>query len=194
MPLDLVHLDSYTRRLMLAELESDIADGTVYLSPQLSDEGLRLYCHFLRTAIETGTEDSFAESLYTCDGVRPPSRWQHPREVGPDAALADVTFRLAEREFHRFYLRGLCQRALELGVTTLMIYRARPADAGRAPSNAMIGVRIDAKSLLEDLRGTFRSLPPHGLPQCRDPGLSARFADDQRLRGDESPLIARSKV
>jgi hypothetical protein len=190
--LDLVHLDPCTRRFMLAELEHDSADGTLYLSPQLSDEGLRQYGHILRSAIENGTEDSFAEALCTCDGVRPPTRWQHPREIGPDEALADVTTRLAEREFHRFYLRGLCQRALSLGVTTLVIYRARPADAGRAPADAMIGVRIDAKSLLEDLRGTFRSLPPHGLPQCRDPGLSVRFPDDQRLREDDAPLVARS--
>jgi len=190
--LDLVHLDPYTRRFMLAELESDITAGTVYLSPQLSEEGLRRYCHLLRTAIVNGTEDSFAEALCVCDGVRPPSRWQHPREVGPDAALADVTFRLAEREFHRFYLRGLCQRALDVGVTSLVIYRARPADAGRAAADAMIGVRIDARSLLEDLRGTFRSLPPYGLPQCRDPGLSVRCSDSQHLRGDDVQLVTRS--
>lgn len=192
MSLDLIHLDPCTRRFMLAELELDIAAGTVYLSPQLSDEGMLRYCQLLRNAIKTGTEDSFAEALCTCNGVRPPSRWQHPREVGPDAALADLTFRLAEREFHRFYLRGLCQRALDLGMTTLVIYRARSADGGRAPADGMIGVRIDARSLLEDLRGTFRSLPPHGLPQCRDPGLSVRFSDDQQLRGDDVPLVARS--
>lgn len=192
MSLDLVHLDSYTRRFMLAELETDFAAGTLYLSPQLSEAGLSQYCRLLRAAILAGTEASFAEALGAQDAVSPPSRWQHPREIGAAEALADVTVRLAEREFHRFYLRGLCCRALDQGVKTLVIYRARPADPGRSPADAMIGVRIDARSLLEDLRGAFRSLPPHGLPQCRDPGLSARLPDDQRLRGEDAQLVTRS--
>jgi hypothetical protein len=60
-------------------------------------------------------------------------------------------------------------------VPALVIYRAKTTDLGRKSSDAMVGVRITANSLLEDLRGASRSLPPHGLPQCRDPGLSVRF-------------------
>jgi hypothetical protein len=188
--LDLPHLDPCTRGFMLAELEADLADGSLYQSPQLSEEGVQHYPRLLRAAVLGGTDASFAEALSAQDAVRPPSRWQHPREVGPVEALADVTSRLAEREFHRFYIRGLCCRALDQGVDTLVIYRARPADPGRAPADAMIGVRIAVSSLLEDLRGTFRSLPPHGLPQCRDPGLSVRFADDHRAREDDARLVS----
>jgi hypothetical protein len=187
--LDLVHLDSTTRRFMIAELETDAATGALFLSPQLSDAGLRQYRRLLRDAILAGTDASFAEALCAQDAVRQPSRWQHPREVGAAEALVAVTVRLAEREFHRFYLRGLCCRALDQGVPTLVIYRARPADPGRASADAMIGVRIDARSLLEDLRGVFRSLPPHGLPQCRDPGLSVRLPEDPPVRGDEGRLV-----
>jgi hypothetical protein len=192
MSLDLVHLDPNTRRFMLAELEIDVGMGTLYLSPQLSESGLRHYPRLLRAAILAGTDASFAEALNAEGAVRPPSRWQHPREVGAAEALVDVTVRLAERELHRFYLRGLCCRALDEGVQALVIYRARPADPGRAPADAMIGVRIDARSLLEDLRGTFRSFPPYGLPQCRDPGLSARFPDQAQSRGDDARPLARA--
>jgi hypothetical protein len=177
---------------MLAELAADLANGSLYRSPQLSEEGLTYYHCLLRSAILTGTDASFAEALSALGAVRPPTRWQHPREVGPDAALADATIRLAEREFHRFYLRGLCCRALDEGRATLVIYRARPTDAGRASADAMIGVRIDAGSLLEDLRGAFRSLPPHGLPQCRDPGLSVRLPDSGRLRGEDARVVTRT--
>jgi hypothetical protein len=192
MSLDLPHLDARTRHFMLAELEADVADGSLYCSPQLSDTGVQDYLELLRAALASGTEDSFAEALAQHEAVRPPNRWQHAREVGPGEALADATFRLAEREFHRFYIRGLCCRALEQGIDLLVIYRARPADRGRAPADSMIGLRIDVGSLLEDLRGAFRSLPPHGLPQCRDPGLSVRFLDDQRVQGDDARLVMRS--
>ena len=185
MSLNLAHLDPSTRRFMLAELAADVAAGTLYQSSQLSEVGQRCYQHLLRAALADGDEVSFAEALGICDAVSPPSRWQRPREVGPDDALSELTARLAEREFHRFYLRGLCCRALDAGMLTLVIYRARPADPGRSPSDAMIGVRIAVGSLLEDLRGTFRSLPPHGLPQCRDPGLSARLPEGCHLGGSD---------
>jgi hypothetical protein len=100
--------------------------------------------------------------------------------------------RLAERELHWFYIRDLCRLALEQDVATLEFDHARLADAGRTPADAMIGVRIDARSLFEDLRGTFRSLLAHGLPQCRDPGLSVRFPDDHRVREGHFQLLTRS--
>lgn len=192
MSLDLPHLDERTRQFMLAELDADVGTESLYRSPQLSETGLCHYQRLLRLAIQSGTEASFAEALGALGAVRPPSRWQHPKEVGPTEALADATFRLAEREFHRFYIRGLCCRALEQGINLLVIYRARPTDEGHRPSDSMIGLRIDVRSLLEDLRGAFRSLPPHGLPQCRDPGLSVRFPDEYPVPGADSENALRS--
>jgi hypothetical protein len=189
--LELADLDPCTRRFMLAELEADIAAGTLYQSPQLSETGLGRYSRLLRDAIMTGTDESFAEALRDCDAVRPPTRW-YPKGIGAEQASAVATTRLAERELHRFYIRGLCCRALHQGVESLEIYRARPADPGRAPANAMIGVRISVRSLLEDLRGTFDSWPPHGLPQCRDAGLSVRLPDEHRLCDDHTDLVTRS--
>jgi hypothetical protein len=173
--LDLANLDPCTRRFMLAELETDLASGMLYHSPQLTEQGQLHYHDLLRAAVMTGTDTSFAQALHASDAVKPPHRWQHSKEIGASDALTAATALLAEREFHRFYLRGLCRRALEQGVDALVIYRARPADSGRVSSDAMVGVRIAVSSLLEDLRGIFRSLPPHGLPQCRDPGLSVRL-------------------
>jgi hypothetical protein len=176
--LDLTHLDSSTRGYMIAELNADLGNGTLYRSPQLSEEGLQVYSQLLRAALLTGTDASFAVALSANNAIRPLGRWQHSKEIGATDALASATAILAEREFHRFYIRGLCCRALKHGIDVLVIYRARPADHGRTPADSMIGLRIDVRSLLEDLRGAFRSLPPHGLPQCRDPGLSVRFPDE----------------
>jgi hypothetical protein len=194
MSLDLPHLDDRTRHHMLAELDADVASEGLYFSPQLSEAGLSHYQRLLRDAIRSGTEVSFAQALSARRAVRPPSRWQHPKDVGPAGALADATFRLAEREFHRFYIRGLCCRALEQGIDLLVIYRARPTDEGHRPSDSMIGLRIDVGSLLEDLRGAFRSLPPHGLPQCRDPGLSVRFPDEHPVHGHIAELATRAAI
>lgn len=116
MSLDLLHLDARTRQFMLAELEADRAARTLHYSSQLTEAGAQRYRALLQAALESGTEASFAETLAHHDAIRPPNRWQHAKDIGPAEALADATFRLAEREFHRFYIRGLCCRALAQGV------------------------------------------------------------------------------
>lgn len=179
MPLELVDLDLSTRRFMLAEFQADVAAGLLYLSPHLSGSGRDRYPDLLRTALTTGTEASLADDLIASDAVTLADRWHRSSQAQPGEALAAAVALLAEREFHRFYIRGLCRRAMEQGVRTLVIYRAKPADPPRSHSEMMVGVEITASSLLEDLSRDFRTPPPHGLPQCRDPGLSVRFAEHQ---------------
>lgn len=177
MALRLDDLDLTTRQHMLDELDADLAAGTLYRSPLLSETGAKHYPAILRASLVDGTEETLARALGAINGVQPPARWQQPRDGDCDDAMQVASSMLAEREFHRFYLRGLCCRAIAEGIESLPIYRARPADAGRASTDAMVGVRIAARSLLEDLRATNRVMPPHGLPQCRDAGLSLRLPE-----------------
>ncbi len=176
MPLDLENLDARTRSYMLAELERDVAGGTLYLSPCLSARGKVEYEDLLRVALRQGTDGSLAGELARHERVTPARRWGQPAasEV-PDRARRDVSASLAEREFHRFYVRGLCLRALAEGIPRLVIYRAGPSTLARAHADAMVGVQIDAGSLLEDLRCAARATPPRGLPPCSDPRLSVRL-------------------
>ena len=59
---------------------------------------------------------------------------------------------LAEGEFNRFYIRGLCLRAIELGIGEVAVYRAKYVESPRPESDYLIGQRLPAASLLEDLR------------------------------------------
>src|SRR5947207_11482309 len=98
MALNLAHLDACTRRFMLAELDADLADGTIYHSPQLSEEGQRHYVRLLRDALLSGTDASFAEALSIQGDVRPVGRWQHAAVEAPVDARAAASALLAERE------------------------------------------------------------------------------------------------
>ncbi|MCC7372767.1 MAG: hypothetical protein IT306_30425 [Chloroflexi bacterium] len=177
MALCLHDLDAATRLYMLDELDADLASGTLYRSPLLSDAGASHYPVILRASLADGTEETLAQALGAIKAIQPPARLPQLHGEDVESATQAVSSTLAEREFHRFYLRGLCCRAIAEGIDSLAIYRARPADGGRASTDAMVGVRIAVRSLLEDLRGTFRIMPPHGLPQCRDPGLSLRLPE-----------------
>lgn len=83
--------------------------------------------------------------------------------------------RLAEGEFNRFYIRGLCLRALDEGKSTVVVYRARHSSSPRLESEELIGSAFDAKALLEDLRESPGVDTALGLPPGPNSGLSARL-------------------
>jgi hypothetical protein len=176
MVLELVNLDARTRRCMLAELDRDVADGGLYLSPRLSDRGRASFERLLRAALTSGTERTLAAALRRDGQMETAARWERPAGAPLVAVLpATAPETLAEGEFHRFYVRGLCRRALDDGIRTLEIYRARPTEQGRLKSDALLGVRMDARSLLEDLRPGPDGTPRRVLPACPDAGLSVRL-------------------
>ena len=59
---------------------------------------------------------------------------------------------LAEGEFNRFYIRGLCLRAIASGIVDLVIYRAKQVANPRSDSALKIGTTINAQALLDYLR------------------------------------------
>src|SRR5262245_52992241 len=67
-----VRLDTTTRRAMLEELDQDIAEHQLYLSPVLSGRGRAELEQLLRAAIEQGTEASLAGELAAHERVIPP--------------------------------------------------------------------------------------------------------------------------
>jgi hypothetical protein len=80
---------------------------------------------------------------------------------------------LAQGEFNRYYIRGVCRRALEAGILDVEVYRARLVAAPRPDSEALIGRRLDAEQLIADLRthmGVDTALglgrPNSGLSVC----------------------------
>src|SRR5689334_3584295 len=112
MSLELLHLDSCTRRFMLAELRADLSAGVLYISPHLNERGRQQYQQLLLAAVTSGTERSFADELSAMDYIEAPAHWKRAAPGEADEALIAAAYLLAEREFHRFYIRGLCRRAM----------------------------------------------------------------------------------
>jgi hypothetical protein len=161
---------------MLEELDQDVAERQFHLSPSLTERGRADFEGLLRAALERGTDASLADDLAANERVMPTHRWQkHGEDQSIEARRVMAATALAEDEFHRFYARGLCRQALAQGLHALIIYRARPATTLRVNADAMVGVRIDATSLLEDLRASPDLRHPSGLPAYRDSGLSVRL-------------------
>lgn len=87
----------------------------------------------------------------------------------------DAAETLAEGEFNRFYLRGLCRRAIRDRIESVEIYRAKEVANPRSESSMMLGQRLDAQRLLADLRANLGVDTALHLPPGPNSGLSARL-------------------
>lgn len=176
MALHLLNLDETTRKHMLSELEDDIAKGVLYLSSRLSPRGRFDYAELLRQAVVGFDDGWLANSLRVGGRILLEEQRRKPKG-GYTMARVPVTApdTLAEGEFNRYYVRGLCLRAIESGVSELVVYRAKEVSAPRRESEAKIGTGIDPRLLLEDIRthpGVDTALR---LPPGPNSGLSVRL-------------------
>jgi hypothetical protein len=176
MPLYLENLDGRTRRLMLEELDRDIDNNLLYISPYLSGQGVLDYPNLLRQAIKTGNDVTLAQSLLR---LRRLERSYNKRKPGGGYTIASVPANaaevIAESEFNRYYIRALARRAMEDGIPELVVIRAKPVRQPRPESDALVENTIDPEALLSDLRAHPGERPQMGVPAGPGSGLSVRL-------------------
>lgn len=175
MGLHLENLNDEVRRYMVSEVENDRAAGTLYMSSRLNSHGHQEYPNLLKEAAERHDDAWLATQLATSGvfkGAEPGVAWGHPAMTRMDRT-APMT--LAEGEFNRFYMRGLCLYAIENDIPELEVYRAKEVTSQRSESQAKIGNRIDPQVLLDDCRALVGAHPKTGLPGGPNSGLSVRI-------------------
>jgi hypothetical protein len=176
MALRLLNLDGRTRRYMLDELEQDVERGQLYFSPRLSERGRRDYESLMRAAIESLNDVLLADALRVNDRLK---NWEERHVKNGGVMEVKVPFTaadtLAEGEFNRYYVRGVCRRALDEGDGEVVVYRAKQPNRPRPQSEAILGRRIDAEELLNDLRNHGGEQPQLGIPPGPNSGLSVKL-------------------
>lgn len=173
MGLNLVNLEMEdVRKLMLEELELDVAEKCLYKGKSLKESHEEAYINLFRDSIRNGNSDSFASSIAinNClmSHVPDPKTKSGLRKV---SKIAHIT--LAEGEFNRFYIRALCRIAIDQGLE-LEIYRAKDVRAPRQESVAKIGEIVDPETLLINLRTNSIVSESSGVPNPNS-GLSIKI-------------------
>lgn len=172
--LNLEHLDDRVRRYMLEEIESDAASGDLYYSPRLSTTGRSRYLELLKEASIAGDDQSLASGLRTRGCIAETEMSQRNGKPYSKRVPENAHETLAEGEFNRFYMRGLCRAGMEDGVP-VEAYRARASANPRPESEALIGREFAPEQLLADLRQHVGVDTAFGLPPGPNSGLSARI-------------------
>lgn len=168
-------LDDKVRKCMIEELELDLSSGKLYISPRLTDEGARIWPDLLREAFLKHDDDWLASQLRFRRLMRQTEQRKTPKGGFTTAQVPRTAPEtLAEGEFNRFYARGLCRHVIETGGTEVEVYRGKEVRSPRPESEAMIGQRLSAQALLEDLRASQGVEPALGLPPGPNSGLTVR--------------------
>lgn len=131
----------------------------------------------LREAICKHADDWLAAELrrrgyFKTHEERRNSRTGSVSQVRVPVTAADT---LAEGEFNRFYIRGVCRRAINEGIAEVVIYRAKEVEQPRPESEARRGQHLPAEAVLNDLRNSPGVDTALGLPSGPNSGLSVHL-------------------
>ena len=169
------NFDQEVRRLMVQELERDETNGTLYISPRLTAAGAQAWPRLLREAMEQHDDAWLASRLRSGGYIRAEEQRRKPKGGFTTAKVPHTApDTLAEGEFNRFYARGLCAHVLASGGSEVEVYRGKQVENPRPESEAMIGRRLLAQRLLDDLRTSQGVEPALGLPPGPNSGLTVR--------------------
>jgi hypothetical protein len=173
--LTLLSLDAETRKYMLDEMALDIGDRKLYMSERLASRAREKYPELLREAIISHNEDWLASQLRLHGGTIAMESYTRNGKSFERKVPVNAIEMLAEGEFNRFYLRGLCRRAIANREGPLAIYRAKSVSQPRAESERKIGTTVEPEPLLRDLREHIGVDLALGVPPGPNSGLSAKL-------------------
>jgi hypothetical protein len=171
------NLDDETRKFMVEEIEMDIQSDKVYRSSYLTQSGQGAFPDLVLEAAKTGNDDTLTGSLRgkfnTTTMRRKPRAHGYYRAAVPVNA-AEV---LAESEFNRYFVRGLCRRAIGSGIERLQVFRAKAVAQPRPESERKIGLLVLPDVVLSDVRksqeyGVETAL---GIPPGPGSGITLRI-------------------
>lgn len=173
------NLDQATRDKMLSEIQRDVDSGALYISNYLNERGCESWATMLEEAAAGGDDVSLARAIRDNNCLNSHHEYDRRTKSGFTRVRAAVPYTahetMGEGEFNRFYTRGLCARAIEEGILELEVYRAKLVAQPRPESEAKIGMRVDPRVILEDLRSTQGVEPALGLPPGPNSGLTLRI-------------------
>jgi hypothetical protein len=137
------NLDEKTRGFMLEAISEAETSGNIYFSTRFNDAGFKEWLSLLKEAAKEHDEHWLAYQLEAkrlmkgFEGASTPSGGYTVKHTPHTAAET-----MAEGQFNRFYILGVCKRAREEDIPQLEIYRAKKSLAPRRESENLIGSKI----------------------------------------------------
>jgi hypothetical protein len=158
---DFKNLDEITRSAMVEAIKEASLTGNIYPSTRFNQKGKDQWLSLLTLAARSHNEHWLAYQLESggmmkdFEGANTPSGGYTTKHVPHTGAET-----IAEGQFNRFYILGLCKRARNEGISHLTVYRAKESLKPRQESEALLGTNIsvsDVEMQLQVTQASFKS-------------------------------------
>lgn len=153
------NLDEVTRGYMIEAIDDAEDSGNIYYSSRFNPKGKRLWVGLLREAAKNHNEHWLA---YQLEAERTMKGFEQARKPKGGYTIKhtphNASSTMAEGQFNRFYILGLCRRAREEGLSALEIYRAKEVTNARQASLELIGKQVPIKDIEAELFNVNNSL------------------------------------
>lgn len=151
--------DATTRKLMIEEIQAALSADQLYFSARFTDSGRVRWPDLLLQAAKEYDEHWLAFQLEAIAAMKHLETKAKPKGGYTVAHVPDTAAEtMAEGQFNRFYIAAICRRAIEDGIDTVIVYRAKHRGEPRSESRALEGTTRSSKELLEEVRSRDRSL------------------------------------
>lgn len=155
------NLDDVTRTAMLEAIEAAESSNNVYYSTRFNEAGNKQWLPLLKQAATETDEHWLAYQLEANKLMKDFESASTPfggytTKHTPHTAAETI----AEGQFNRFYILGLCRRARAEDIPYLVIYRAKERAAPRPESQALIGTSLsidEIEAQLKEIKASFKS-------------------------------------
>ena len=175
------NLDENTRSFMLSEVDSDLSHENLYISPRLNELGEQNYVSLLKEAIEHHDDAWLAQQLrghgYMKENLQRKKRDGGFTTVRVPKNAPDT---LSERDFNRYYARGLCLRVIAEGMDQVEVCLGKRGRKLQQEFEDILRKKLPAEILLEDLRKSSSVDSALGLLRRSNSGLTICM---ERIKG-----------
>ena len=164
-----LNLDNRTREFMVSEINWAIKNNAIYYSTRFIDNQEKKWQELLLEAATNYDEHWLVSQIENNLMLKDFESALKTTKHVPNTA--SETF--AGGQFNRYYVLGLSQRAIEENKNTLEIYRAKESQNPRQESELLIGQKLNASELIEQLRPVDSSVKSELLKP--NSGLSVKL-------------------
>jgi hypothetical protein len=155
---------------MVAELNQDIENARVHLSGLLTDAGREAWPNLLWEAAESHNDGWLAAQLRRHGYVNAAADAGKKGGKGGD----DPGTALAENEFNRLYIRGVCADVLAKGKQDVEITKGLQSGNLTSDAQSRVGKKTPARKLLNAIRNTSEIESSLGVPAGTISGLTVK--------------------
>jgi hypothetical protein len=192
--MEYTNLDETTRRYMLMELEEDVREGRVILSRLLTNRGQGEFIDLLGEAMRHHDPYWLGSELRSGGRMHIALEDADVQKLAPEELPVYEPDVLAEGEFNRYYVRGMCRRALDEGIEELRIvkltkgpYASFVYKSGDLPQDERerevdVADKVDPQWLLEKLRQDPEGEMDLGIPGEPGSGLTVEAPEWRKER------------